>query len=96
MCHNTAKSNKAGLRQLRIYSKIFSTPGGEAAFKDMENSSKILNEMSVSVHGDLGNIFRYSCCLFFDTLNIYIRLVIKYMISKLLTYTIRKQIILIF
>jgi len=58
MCHNTAKSNKAGLRQLRIYSKIFSTPGGEAAFKDMENSSKILNEMSVSVHGDLGNIFR--------------------------------------
>ena len=54
MSHNTAKSNKQPLRQLRLYSKMFSTPGGEAAFKDMEKNTKISNEMSVSVHGDLG------------------------------------------
>jgi len=58
MSHNTAKSNRTAVRQLRLYSKIFSTPGGEATFKDMENSSRITNEMSVSVHGDLGSIFR--------------------------------------
>merc|ERR1712002_142552 len=58
MSHNTAKSNKQPLRQLRLYSKMFSTPGGEAAFKDMEKNAKISNEMSVSVHGDLGHIFR--------------------------------------
>ena len=55
MSHNTAKTNRTAVRQLRLYSKIFSTPGGEATFKDMENSSRITNEMSVSVHGDLGN-----------------------------------------
>jgi len=58
MSHNTAKSNKQPLRQLRLYSKMFSTPGGEAAFKDMEKNTKISNELSISVHGDLGHIFR--------------------------------------
>ena len=59
MSHNTAKSNRTAVRQLRLYSKIFSTPGGEATFKDMENSTRITNEMSVSVHGDLGNNQKY-------------------------------------
>ena len=63
MSHNTAKSNKQPLRQLRLYSKMFSTPGGEAAFKDMEKNTKISNEMSVSVHGDLGKILLISTIL---------------------------------
>jgi len=67
MAHNTAKSNRQPLRQLRLYSKIFSTPGGEAAFKDMENNRKISNEMSISVHGDLGHIFRRESSIQLDS-----------------------------
>lgn len=58
MAHNTAKSNRQPLKQLRMYSKMFATVGGEAAFKDMEKNRKIVNEMTVTVHGDLGHVFR--------------------------------------
>lgn len=62
MSHNTAKSTRAPLRQLRKYAKIFSTPGagGEdsTVFRDMEASRRISNDLTVSVHGDLGHIFR--------------------------------------
>lgn len=58
MQHNTAKSTRQPLRQLRMYSKMFSTPGGEAGFRDMESNSRVTSEMSLAVHGDLGHIFR--------------------------------------
>jgi len=58
MQHNTAKATRQPLRQLRMYSKMFSTPGGEAGFRDMENSRRVTSEMGLAVHGDLGHIFR--------------------------------------
>lgn len=58
MAHNKAKSDRLPVRQLRLYANVVSTRGGETAFKDMENNRKIGNEMNVSVHGDLGLIFR--------------------------------------
>ena len=54
MAHNTAKSTRLPLKQLRMYSKMFATVGGDAAFKDMDKNRRIGNEMSVTVHGDLG------------------------------------------
>ena len=46
-------------RQLRLYAKMTaSSATTEAVFRDMETSDKILNELSVTVLGDLGSIFR--------------------------------------
>ena len=48
MSHNTAKSSRVAVRTVRHYSKLVA--GGEAAF----SSRRVSTEMSVAVHGDLG------------------------------------------
>jgi len=59
MQHNTAKSTRQPLQKLRMYSKMFSAPGGgDAAFRDMETTRRVTSEMGLAVHGDLGHIFR--------------------------------------
>jgi len=59
MQHNTAKSTRQPLQKLRMYSKMFSAPGGgDAAFRDMETTRRVSSEMGLAVHGDLGHIFR--------------------------------------
>ena len=53
------RSNRAGVRQLRHYNRIFSTPGGEeAAFRDMSQQRKLSSDLSVTVLGDIGAMFR--------------------------------------
>ena len=57
MSHNTAKSNRAAVRAVRHYSNILA--GGETAFRSIETSRRVSSEMSVAVHGDLGESLRY-------------------------------------
>lgn len=59
MTHNTAKANRLALRHVRMAGKIPTTAGGlEAAFRDSENARRIDSELSLTIYGDLGHIFR--------------------------------------
>jgi hypothetical protein len=45
---------------LRIYNRMLYIGGGEQSFKDMDKNSRMRNEMTVNVYGDLGHLLRRS------------------------------------
>jgi hypothetical protein len=45
---------------LRIYNRMFYISGGEQFFKDMDKNTRMRNEMTVNVYGDLGHLLRRS------------------------------------
>ena len=43
---------------LRIYNRMMYMAGGEQSFKDMDKNTRMRNEMTVNVYGDLGHLLR--------------------------------------
>jgi len=49
---------KEPLQMLRIYNRMLYMSGGEQSFKDMDKNTRMRNEMTVNVYGDLGHLLR--------------------------------------
>ena len=58
MSHNTAKSNRSAVRAVRHYSNLLA--GGDTLSHSLSQTSRrVSSEMSVAVHGDLGEDTRH-------------------------------------